>query len=458
MMTSQTIAWICMTHLLLFSSILYLKKTNRKANRLLACIMFCFGYVHLNHLIIQTHVVATAPWMHWFAAACFPLIFLIGPCYLQYAAVMTGTNIQWKRYAWLHIFPFAAPLAYVSSFFLKTEGEIISFYENAMLVQPAEANLVLAVATLQSIFYWSWTVKIVVKYNSNLKSTPYASKMNLHWLTWITLSLISLSILIIPLSLYLVQSDITILYLVYPIISTSIYMTLFYKSMNFPSAEEEKVQLMKWERDQIAKDLHDELGGCLSKLTVISERIESHTLASAHLKKYGKSLRETSSQLTENMQLMMWSLKPENQSCDRFIARTREIFYDFLEPFDIQHEFILSAPSNERYCFEYKVLKELYPVLKEALHNAVKHAQAATILLKLSFHENMAEISVADDGVGFNPTAVDQRGLRNMKQRIENIGGSFAIITAHNQGTAIRISGIPLHIKSHPHENKVSLG
>jgi signal transduction histidine kinase len=444
MILSQTIAWICMTNLFLFAGILFFKKNNRKANNLLASIMFCLGYVHLNNIIIISKITTIYTWMHWITLACFPLIFLIGPLYLQYSSVMTGIIIQWKDKAWLHLLPFIAPVLYMLNIFLKTETEIITYYEAASKTQPFDANFVLFVATLQCVAYWIWSVTIIRQYNSNIKLKSFYNKLNLEWLSRITIILISISVIVIPVTLYLIQSDITILNITYPIITLTIYIALIYKSLNHPNSEQEKELLKKTVQENIGKDLHDELGGGLSKLVLISDKIENTEVDNIDFKKYGKALKKTTEQLVEKINLLIWSSKPENQFVDVFISKLKEMFYFTFECINIEHEFILNGNPKSALFLDYRVLKNLYPVLKEALHNSIKHASTNRIVLIINIQKEFADIIIKDDGVGFNLLKVQKRGLNNMEQRVNDFGGVLEIVTEKDQGTEIRFKNIPL--------------
>jgi signal transduction histidine kinase len=80
----------------------------------------------------------------------------------------------------------------------------------------------------------------------------------------------------------------------------------------------------------------------------------------------------------------------------------------------------------------------------EAAQNALKHAQGATgIRIELTETRKLLRFEVLDDGAGFAPGAVDGRGLRNMRDRIEAIGGHLAVESAPGRGT--RVAGaVPL--------------
>jgi signal transduction histidine kinase/ligand-binding sensor domain-containing protein len=81
-------------------------------------------------------------------------------------------------------------------------------------------------------------------------------------------------------------------------------------------------------------------------------------------------------------------------------------------------------------------------VVREAVFNAVLHANAQTIRVELKFAPGELAIAVVDDGKGFTPTAVlseDHFGISGMQERIDALGGKLAIESRPGMGTRVRI-------------------
>jgi signal transduction histidine kinase len=92
--------------------------------------------------------------------------------------------------------------------------------------------------------------------------------------------------------------------------------------------------------------------------------------------------------------------------------------------------------------------QELQYVIREALSNAARHAQATQIQVNISKKGDNLEIAVVDNGVGFEieksgDDLLTGKGLRNMQKRVENLGGEFAIAGKIAQGTEVLIK-LPL--------------
>ena len=81
-------------------------------------------------------------------------------------------------------------------------------------------------------------------------------------------------------------------------------------------------------------------------------------------------------------------------------------------------------------------------VVKEALNNVLKHAHATRVVLSFSVGESSVELRIADDGIGFDPSApehAERNGLHNMRTRVADTGGQLEVKSTVGQGTTIVI-------------------
>jgi len=81
----------------------------------------------------------------------------------------------------------------------------------------------------------------------------------------------------------------------------------------------------------------------------------------------------------------------------------------------------------------------LLRIVQESLHNACKHAQATHVEIMLAKNDDQLELSVADDGLGFEPSriAADRFGLEGIRARAQVLGASLVFDTAPNHGTRV---------------------
>jgi len=88
------------------------------------------------------------------------------------------------------------------------------------------------------------------------------------------------------------------------------------------------------------------------------------------------------------------------------------------------------------------VKQNLYLIFKEAINNSIKHGNCKHITLEANFRNDVLEISVTDDGKGFDETKTYKgNGLKNMESRASQIGGRIKIKSSAESGTSIRFIG-----------------
>ena len=154
--------------------------------------------------------------------------------------------------------------------------------------------------------------------------------------------------------------------------------------------------------------------------------------------------------LVDNMRGTVWALNPRHdtlESLARFLAQQVEDFVTDaglrcrLELPDVFPE--ITVPSPARY--------HIHLVIKEALHNSLKHARAGEIRFSLDVSREVLSLRISDDGEGFDPECPrvssshseangnGGHGLTNMRQRVETLGGEWDLKSAPGQGTSITI-------------------
>ena len=96
--------------------------------------------------------------------------------------------------------------------------------------------------------------------------------------------------------------------------------------------------------------------------------------------------------------------------------------------------------DGEPYEVPVAVATGFYRILQESLANILKHAEASEVSVEMGFGPEQLRLSVEDDGAGFQTDAVSAGyGLQNMRQRAEELAGTFETSGAPGQGTKIRV-------------------
>jgi len=262
------LAGICLIHQVIFALVLFLKRANSRANRMLALFMLIFGGVHLDDMLILSGMA----WKYHFVneAAHFLFLFL-GPLYLRYTEYMTGIRVRWRKRAWLHILPFTAGAMYVLYLAFLPENKIQEFYADVRTRPPAIHLLLNFFTGLQMGVYLVWSLRLVKRYNLRIRHRSYYHELNLRWLGVLTVWLLLVCYVIAPVLLVWADTNAVALYAFQPVMTTAIYLFLLYRSVNFPGNAYEQELIRQEEREKIRRDIHDEIGSGLSRIALLSE-------------------------------------------------------------------------------------------------------------------------------------------------------------------------------------------
>ncbi|MFZ1694574.1 MAG: ATP-binding protein [Flavobacteriales bacterium] len=202
-------------------------------------------------------------------------------------------------------------------------------------------------------------------------------------------------------------------------------------------AEQERTIAELRVREQVSRDLHDDLGVGLSALKLRSEMALQRGL----FKEVEPLLREqagTAEELIASMRHIIWALQDDQGSLDDLVAYIGSYARNYLDTYDIQLELRADASFPEmRLTTQQR--RNLFLIVKEALHNVVKHAEARNVRFALRWDSGFT-IEIADDGKGFEESGrrPHSHGLMNMRKRAEEIGAELRI-SSEGQGTQVRL-------------------
>jgi signal transduction histidine kinase len=142
----------------------------------------------------------------------------------------------------------------------------------------------------------------------------------------------------------------------------------------------------------------------------------------------------------DSLQDIIWVLNPKNDTLESLAAYIREYALKFFESFRIETHFIYPEKFPLIKLSE-ETRRNIFLTIKESFNNIGKHAWCDTVTLNIRITANNIEIIIKDDGKGFdvNHTREFGNGLMNMRNRIEQIGGTYEIQSEPGNGTESRI-------------------
>jgi signal transduction histidine kinase len=195
------------------------------------------------------------------------------------------------------------------------------------------------------------------------------------------------------------------------------------------------------ERNRLALELHDTLAHTLSGLSVQLETIKAYWNVDQPTARsvLEKSLAATHSGLEETRRALK-SLRASPLDDLGLALALSKMVEDAASRANLaldMPEIIMMPPLSP------DVEQCIYRVAQEAVTNAVKHANAKKLTVKLEFIEGQATLSVSDDGIGFNVDTIDKTshfGLAGMQERAQLVGGELNITSKHGSGTTIKLA------------------
>lgn len=208
---------------------------------------------------------------------------------------------------------------------------------------------------------------------------------------------------------------------------------LFYCLYRYRLNQVRKLQLI---RNNIASDLHDDIGSTLNSISIYSEVAKQQA---------GRNLPAldligiNSRRVIESLGDIVWTINPENDSFDKIINRMRSFTYQLLKAKKLEFSFEADEKLNE-VSLPMQVRKNFYLIFKEALTNLVKYAEASKVSVSLREDNKNVLLRILDNGKGItdNPDSAGN-GLLNMKRRAVEINAILEIESAKNMGTAIEL-------------------
>jgi signal transduction histidine kinase len=184
------------------------------------------------------------------------------------------------------------------------------------------------------------------------------------------------------------------------------------------------------ERNRIARDIHDTLGHSLTSLDVqieLAQRLQATEPARAQ-----KSIdlaKKLSSQALDNVRQALGTMQRSNFDLKEAIVALGEQNLPFQIVIDVSFPKLSLQSSYQLYC-----------IVQESLTNIQKHAQASNVIIEGSIVSGGTILKICDNGRGFN---IDRShpgfGLRNMKERVQCLGGDFNLSSEVGRGTEIKI-------------------
>jgi ligand-binding sensor domain-containing protein/signal transduction histidine kinase len=209
-------------------------------------------------------------------------------------------------------------------------------------------------------------------------------------------------------------------------------------------------EALEHERARIARDLHDQLGANLTQVALLAEMAETDKNIPAEVEDHAQQITQTARETTKALDEIVWAVNPSNDTLEGLVNYSGKYAQEYFALAGLRYRVDIPGELPD-VILPPDVRHNVFLAFKESVNNVVKHAHATEVHVRLQLGPESFTLEIEDNGRG--PAGAEQKsgrnGLRNMRKRMEDVGGNFSIGPAAGQGTLVRLSA-PIKIR-HAH-------
>ncbi|MBI1841303.1 MAG: hypothetical protein HYR88_10710 [Verrucomicrobia bacterium] len=211
----------------------------------------------------------------------------------------------------------------------------------------------------------------------------------------------------------------------------------------------ERQRAVERERARIAKDIHDDLGASLTRITLLSQTARGDLDRPENALIDIDRIHATACELTKAMDEIVWAVNPLHDSLDSLVSYLGTFAQQFLRDAGIRCrlDVPLQLPGLP---LTAEIRHNLFLAFKEVLNNVAKHAHATEVRVSLRVDERTFDLEVVDNGRGFEipqtlrsegapGSETSHHGIRNVRQRLSEMGGGYELSSEPGCGTRVRL-------------------
>jgi ligand-binding sensor domain-containing protein len=218
----------------------------------------------------------------------------------------------------------------------------------------------------------------------------------------------------------------------YVLITSALVYSIYY----YKKQQQLKLQYI---RDNIARDLHDEIGSNLSSISIFNEVAKESAIRNDdNLQSVLNKIGEYTQISQESMTDIVWMIDSKNDRFENIFIKMRTLASETIAAGNINLSIhfdeslnTLKIPMAKR--------KNFYLIYKEAINNLLKYSNCTHVIINVKKAAEFISLEIIDNGIGFNPNETRGNGLNNMKKRAEELNGQLSISSLYGNGTTIKL-------------------
>ena len=200
-------------------------------------------------------------------------------------------------------------------------------------------------------------------------------------------------------------------------------------------------EALEKERSRIARDLHDQLGANLTQVALLGEMAEEDKHQPEEIESHAKQISQTARDTSRALDEIVWAANPQNDTLEGLVNYACKYAQDYLALAGLRYRLEV-PPQLPATVIPPDLRHNVFLAFKESVNNVVKHARASEVKIRLRLNGDKFTMEVEDDGRGPAEAATKKgrNGLRNMRKRMEDVGGEFILAPGDERGTLVRLT------------------
>ncbi|MFZ1529836.1 MAG: triple tyrosine motif-containing protein [Ferruginibacter sp.] len=209
---------------------------------------------------------------------------------------------------------------------------------------------------------------------------------------------------------------------------------MIYWFVKYRIAQVKKLDSM---RNNISRNLHDDIGASLSNIGILNELAKRNVDEdSGRAKEYLGRAAEDIQHISENLGDIVWNINPMFDNINNLLIRMKRYAADMTDGRNIHCEF--DFPENLDVNLPMDKRRDLYLLFKEAINNLAKHSGAKKAVVRIAVMGSQLKLLIEDDGKGFDASLQKEgNGLHNMKQRAGLLHAKIDLSSFPGKGTRL---------------------
>ena len=212
----------------------------------------------------------------------------------------------------------------------------------------------------------------------------------------------------------------------------------------------EQEQTLERERMRIARDMHDEMGSKLTKISFLSEHMQMDAESGGPASDKIQSIAQTSRDLLKTMDEIVWVVNPHNDTLENLVTYLSHHAEEYFQSTSVDCE--IRLPQEVPHLpLSSEARHNLFLAFEETLNNVLKHSNATKVNVTMKINAREFELVVGDNGRGFEVANLAAgngaergghggNGLRNIRQRLSAVGGQCVISSQPGSGATVTMT------------------